>query len=213
MAEAYHGNKQGGIPKVKGSGPGTLGVPPPSEALLVMTQGATQTSSDGPCYGCGTLNQHKRNSKQAVSQQQCPLKNHPDWNAENIPFKDSVAGKRMAEMRIPFIKNDGTIPSSTSLSTHYRAMMDVGGQPIRIEPPIILQWPGNSSARGNYSGTSIPPYGTQIDKRARPSGPFNGPTGGPSRKKSHSYYQPIHACCMTCVTTNHIQACTTTCKQ
>ena len=121
----------------------------------------------------------------------------------------------MAELRIPFIKNDGAIPSTTAimtrLSTHYRAMLDAGGGHIKIEPPKVLQWPGASSARGANSGMRNPPTNKNSKIGASYCGSAKKPGGASTCPKSHSYYQPVHACCMTCVTNKHVQGCTTTC--
>ena len=35
------------------------------------------------------------------------MRSHPDWNAENIPFADSAAARRMVEQSIPFVNNSG----------------------------------------------------------------------------------------------------------
>jgi hypothetical protein len=115
--EAFQGKTSGTIAKVGGANRGRQtpasgsttggGYDPTEEAILVLKASGPQQFSEPPCKGCGTLYQHRTADLPALTQQQCPMRSHPDWNAENIPFADSTAGKRMSEQNIPFVNHAG----------------------------------------------------------------------------------------------------------
>jgi hypothetical protein len=81
-------------------------------------------------------------------QQQCPLRGHSDWNGENVPFSESVAGRKMKEMQIPFVNSKGLqIPRGATmdrLSPAFRVMLDEEGMPVKIEPPVKFRWQGTT---------------------------------------------------------------------
>jgi hypothetical protein len=77
------------------------------ESILVLHQGSSGQFPEGPCKGCGTPHQHRRHDSPAIPHSQCPLREHPDWNEENIQFSESVAGRRMKDLRIPFMNKGG----------------------------------------------------------------------------------------------------------
>ena len=79
-----------------------------------------------------------------------------------MEFCESAAGKRMSEQRIPFVTSKGELSASgglmNRLSTFYRAMMDVGGVPMKLDPPLRLMWPSQGPRSGAHStGTYIEP--------------------------------------------------------
>ena len=115
--EAFQGKASGTTAKMGGanrgrqtnaSGPDSGGgYGPTEEAILVMKASGTQNFSEPPCKGCGTPFQHRTAEHPAIAQSNCPMRSHPDWNAENIPFAESTAARRMVELSIPFVSNSG----------------------------------------------------------------------------------------------------------
>jgi hypothetical protein len=62
---------------------------------LVLTMKLDQRSfSAPPCQGCGAPLQHSQYDKPPITQNKCPFRNHPDWNAENVAFSESAAGRQ-----------------------------------------------------------------------------------------------------------------------
>ena len=136
------GAARGKVTNGGGSTPSTT--EPTEESLLLLKSGGQWAFSEGPCKGCGTPFQHRTPDRSAVSHQQCPMRAHPDWNHDNIPFSESAAGRRMKEQKIPFISNMGVISKKgalmTRLSTHYRAIVDAARTPVKLDSPTKLQW-------------------------------------------------------------------------
>jgi hypothetical protein len=184
---------------------------PQEESILVLQNGAPGTVRNfpkGPCKGCVTSNQHRTPTHPAVMQQQCPLREHPDWNGENVPFSESVAGRKMKDLQIPFINAKGLqIPRGATmdrLSPAFRVMLDGEGMPVKLEPPVKYRWQGDK-------GGTVHPTSAQAgeSKRVSPEGSAGTPqhvtTGNPrdmDRKRGRS---TIHACCMTCSTPQQIE--------
>jgi hypothetical protein len=131
------------------------------ETVLVLRHDQ-RSFAETPCKGCGAPFQHRQSDKPAISHDKCPFRNHPDWNSEDVEFCESVAGMRMAEHRIPFVTSKGDVSAGgglmNRLSTFYRAMMDVGGVPMKLDPPLRLMWPSQGARSGAHStGTYIEP--------------------------------------------------------
>jgi hypothetical protein len=131
------------------------------ETVLVL-RNDQRSFSETPCKGCGAPFQHRQPDKPAIAHDKSPFRNHPDWNSENVEFCESAAGKRMSEHRSPFVTSKGELSASgglmNRLSTFYRAMMDVGGVPMKLDPPLRLMWPSQGPRSGAHStGTYIEP--------------------------------------------------------
>jgi hypothetical protein len=67
---------------------------------------------------------------------------HPDWNpVPGVPWKDSVAAKRIVEKNIRHISINGTVVETqpmASLSKKYRAELDKSGKHIPLPPGFEL---------------------------------------------------------------------------
>ena len=61
----------------------------------------------GPCKGCGAPNKHKTADGPELTKEQCPLREHPDWNHADCEFANSVAGRRMKDDKITHINKLG----------------------------------------------------------------------------------------------------------
>ena len=58
------------------------GYDPLEEEIPIMQPGGPQQFSEPPYKGCGTLYQHRTAEHPTLTQQQCPMRSHPDWNTE-----------------------------------------------------------------------------------------------------------------------------------
>ena len=132
---------------------------------------------------------------------------HPDWNADNIPFAESTAARRMVEQSIPFVNNSGVESGRGAimnrLSIHYRAMVDASAKPVKLDRPIKLQWPSGRSATNTHNPGTIAPKPAIV--------PQINSYCVPVRTAQIKTFKPVHACCTTCTTKKHISQCLNTC--
>jgi hypothetical protein len=134
--------------------------------------------SENPCDGCGQANKHAYKDKPALPREKCPLRSHPDWNGEDVPWEQSKAAKLMRANKIPRVDRNGRVLEDTvmdRLHHSYRARMDKDG-PVKLETPITRDSAAEEGVTLWSEGSGPSVYGRPVY-----CPPTNGPTAnGPT---------------------------------
>jgi hypothetical protein len=113
----------------------------------------------------------------------------------------------MSEQNIPFVNHSGVETTRGAimnrLSTHYRAMLDATGRPVKLDKPLKLQWSSGHTAPQIQKPGTIAPKSPIVPPATILCIPVQ--TAHPNK------YTPVHACCTTCTTKKHISQCMSTC--